>query len=147
APATCGNGVLDAGEACECPATDDPVLQAAGCKGANVIPVQQDCRICRSCQIVTTLCPSAATTTTTTTTLYGATTTTLHGATTTTVPGGATPTTLPGPCPGLAGIPRAVCLLQTGLASPLCGGEALPRKVEARLRGKLGSAEKLLTNA
>jgi hypothetical protein len=49
--------------------------------------------------------------------------------------------------PAAAGVPRAVCLLQTGLAAPLCRDETLPRKVEARLRAKLGSAEKLLASA
>jgi hypothetical protein len=154
APATCGNGVLDAGEACDCAATDDPVLQVAGCKGANVIPVQQTCVICRSCQIVSTLCPSAAPTTTTTvpgattTTLYAATTTTVYGATTTTVSRGATTTTQPGTCVVVApGTLRAACLLQADLTGPLCGDEPLPPKVDARLRAKLGSAEKMLVSA
>jgi hypothetical protein len=151
-PATCGNGTLDAGEACECPPTDDPVRQGAGCRGSNATPVQEDCVVCRLCQVVRTLCPmpsSITTTTTGTTTTSPGATTTIAGATTTTAtaPGATTTTTLPAACAGLAGIPRAACLLETDLGAPLCGIDPLPRKVDARLRGKLGSAEKLLSNA
>jgi hypothetical protein len=41
----------------------------------------------------------------------------------------------------------AACLLQIDLAAPFCGDEPLARKVDARLRAKLGGAEKLLANA
>lgn len=94
-PATCGNGTLDAGEACECPPTDDPVRQGAGCRGSSAIPVQEDCVVCRLCQIVRTLCamPGSITTTTGTTTTSPGVTTTIAGATTTTAtaPGGPRP--------------------------------------------------------
>ena len=154
--ATCGDGDVDPGEDCDCPSTTDPVEQGQGCMGASVIPPQESCIQCRQCHLLDTLCADVtAPTTTTTTTAPGATTTTTTtapGATTTmttTAPGATTTTstTLPGACAGLTDIPRATCLLDAALAAPLCGDEPLPPKVDARLRGKLGSAAKLLANA
>jgi hypothetical protein len=88
---------------------------------------------------------------TTTTSLPGLTTTTIPGTaattTTTTTPSAVTTTTLPAACARLAGMRRATCLLETALAAPLCDDETAPPKVDARIRGKLGTALKLLRNA
>ena len=71
------------------------------------------------------------------------------GATTTTTlsPGGSTTTTLPSTCAGLVGIPRALCLLDTALAAPLCGAEPLPSKVDTMIRAKLEAAHALVAGA
>ena len=144
-PDTCGDGVVQAGEQCDCPATSDPVMQAAGCTGASVLPAQAACVVCRECALLTNLC--APTTTTSTTTPV--TTTTL--ASTTTLPGGTTTTTttLPAdpPCAGTVGIAHALCRLDTALRAPLCGAETVPTLVDGALRKKLTHSRDLLETA
>jgi len=139
-PGTCGDGALQAGEQCDCPATSDPVVQAAGCTGASVLPAQAACVICRQCALLANLCAPTTTTTTSVTTTTLASTTTLPDGTTTTT------TTLPDipACAGKVGIAHALCRLDGALRAPLCGSETVPPGVDGALRTKLTRARDLL---
>lgn len=141
-PNTCGDGVLQAGEQCDCPGTADPVGQGAGCTGASVLPAQPACVVCRQCAILTHLCAPPTTTTT-----IGPTTTTIL--TTTTLVEDTTTTTLPGEaaCAGKVGIAHALCRLDVALRAPLCGTDAVPPRVDGALRKKLTRARDLLETA
>ncbi len=141
---SCGDGMVDDGESCDCPPTADPVLQGYGCRGADVIPPQESCVVCRRCALATHLCEETGSVTTTTT-LPGSGT-----PTTTTVPGSATTTTtLPGggACAGRDSLALASCVLESALDEGLCPGTALPAKPEKKLRRQLGSALKAITKA
>jgi hypothetical protein len=152
---TCGDGTVqaDCSETCECAPTTDPVAAAVGCIGADVVPPEDDCVLCRGCLLDTSRCASPAGTTTTTLPGAGTTTTTLPGvgSTTTTMPaahGTTTTSTLPAipppPCAGLSGAARARCTLDEALAHPLCGADPIPPKLDGALRTKLRAASTLL---
>jgi hypothetical protein len=156
----CGNGTVEAscGEACDCPPTADPVAAAYGCSGAEVIPGQPACVVCRGCQLLS-FCPPSTTTTTTvvTTTLPGTSSTTTTTVVTTTLPGTSSTTTTavttttttapPLPCPGLSGLVRVQCQLAAALGRPLCGNEVVPPAVDHALRAKLTAANAALGSA
>ncbi|MGH7896258.1 MAG: hypothetical protein ACREQL_16450 [Candidatus Binatia bacterium] len=117
---SCANGVVqpECGEDCDC--VDDHF-----CAGGAIVPPQPACGVCNNCALI-----GCGTSTTTTT-----------------APGATTTTTVPAACVGLAGIPRAVCLLDAAIAAPLCGTETLPPKVDKGVRSRLGGARTQLANA
>lgn len=118
---TCGNGAVDAGEACDCPPTPDPVLQGYGCRGGDVIPAQSSCIVCRRCGFETHLCEVAGSTTTTTLPEAG--------------------------CAELAGLALAGCLLTEALDGALCPGFPISQRTDKKLRKSLGIALRAIDKA
>jgi hypothetical protein len=120
----CGDGVVqaDCAETCECPMAGG--LAVAVCDAGTAIPpLTPDCARCAGCMVDLSQCAAPATSTTSTTApgpaITTTTTATKPGATTSTVPGVATTSTTV-PC----GTVR--CLLDAGLHSPACAGQAIP---------------------